>query len=92
MKVPYLKAILAVLLILAVGLVLFFAFSSELADGLEKTMERGNVEEEEPFFRAPLDYGSDYFTAFLAGLVGLVLTLLLTIGLGMSVRRRNERT
>ncbi|MFQ6107030.1 MAG: cobalt transporter [Thermoplasmata archaeon] len=92
MKIPYLKAFAALLVILVVGLALFVIFSSSLADGLEKTMELGDVEEEEPFYHAPLDYGSDYFSAFMAGLIGLAFALLLTIGVAMVVRRRDART
>jgi len=92
MRIPYSKAILGVIIILAVGLVLFFALSSSLADGLEKTMEDANVEEGESFYHPPLDYGSGYFSALVAGIVGLILTLLLVVGIGRVVRKRNART
>lgn len=92
MKIPYPKAILGVMVVLAVGLVLFFALSSNLADGLERTMEDANVEEGESFYHAPLDYGSGYFSALTAGIVGLILTLLLIVAIGRIVRKRNART
>ena len=92
MRLPGAKSLAVLLVILAVGLALFFAFSADLSDGLEKTMELGEVEEGKPYYRAPLDYGSGYFASLLAGLLGLTLILLIVIGFGVIVRRRDART
>lgn len=92
MRIPYPKAIIGVIFILAVGLVLFFALSSNLSDGLEKTMEDADVEEGESLYHAPLDYGSGYFSALAAGIIGLVLTSLVVVGIGKIVERRNAET
>ncbi|MEM2943889.1 MAG: hypothetical protein QXN93_05075 [Methanomassiliicoccales archaeon] len=75
-----LKAILGIVALFAVGLVLYFIFSAEYGDGLEKTMENAGVEEGEPIYHAPLDYGEDYITAFFAGLVGFVLVFAISYG------------
>jgi hypothetical protein len=80
------------LAILAIGLALFFAISAGLPDGLEKTMELGDVEEGEPYHDAPLDYGSDYPTSLAMGALGLTLVLLLILGFAIIVRNRNART
>jgi cobalt/nickel transport protein len=69
----YLKAILGIIILFAIGLVFYFIFSASYGDGLEKTMENAGVEEGEPVYHAPLDYGEDYLTAFFAGLLGFGL-------------------
>jgi hypothetical protein len=92
MKLPGIKPLISVLIILAVGLAFFFAVSADLPDGLERTVEHGDVEEGEPYYDAPLDYGGDYTSALLAGFLGLVLALLIVIGLGLILRKRNAQT
>ncbi|MBC7107258.1 MAG: cobalt transporter [Methanomassiliicoccales archaeon] len=68
-----LKAIVGIIILFAIGLVFYFIFSAPYGDGLEKTMENAGVEEGEPVYHAPLDYGEDYVTAFFAGLLGFGL-------------------
>ena len=70
----YLKAIAGIIAIFAVGLVFFFIFSAPFGDGLERTMEEAGIEEGEPIYQAPFDYGSDYVGALVAGLIGFALT------------------
>jgi len=70
----YLRAMAVVLVLFAVGLVGYFAFSAAFPDGLERVMEDNGVQESEPFYTAPLGYGDDYWGALLAGLVGFALT------------------
>ena len=84
----YLLAGVAILLILAIGLVGYFAFSAAYGDGLERTMEDSGVEESEPFWSAPLNYGEDYIGALFAGAVGFTLVLLLILGYLYLVKRR----
>lgn len=78
-------AIVGIIILFAIGLELFFLFSAEHGDGLEKTLEKAGVTEGEPVFRAPLDYGDDYTSAFLAGLLGFAVLFLLAYGLGRFV-------
>ncbi len=70
----YLKAIVGIVAIFAVGLVFFFLFSAAYGDGLERTMEEAGVEEHDPVYQAPFSYGDDYLTALLAGILGFGLT------------------
>lgn len=72
----------------AVGLVLFFIFSAPYGDGLEKTMEDAGVEEGEPVYRAPLDYGKNYSTAFAMGILGFVVVLVSAYALGRVLRKK----
>ena len=69
-------AMVAILLVFAIGLVGFFMFSNGLPDGLDKTLEENGVEESEPAYHAPLDYGGDFKTTLLMGGIGFALTLL----------------
>lgn len=79
-----------ILSIFAIGLVFFFIFSAPYGDGLEKTMEEGEVEEGEPVYQAPLDYGDDYLTAFAMGAVGFFAVLLVIFVLGRFLGKKDE--
>ncbi|HHT74658.1 MAG TPA: hypothetical protein PLI21_01850 [Methanomassiliicoccaceae archaeon] len=74
MERRYLVASVAILIAFAVGLVGYYALSADLGDGLEVTLEEGGWEEGEPAYQAPFDYGSDYFTGLIMGLVGFAAT------------------
>jgi hypothetical protein len=50
-------------------------FSADKGDGLEKTMEEAGISEGEPVYQAPLSYGEDYPSAFVAGIIGVMITL-----------------
>ncbi len=78
MEKRYIKAILGLFALFAIGLVGFFAFSAAFGDGLEVTMEEAGVEEGEPLWHAPFSYGEDYFGALLAGILGFVAVVGLT--------------
>lgn len=71
----YLKVAGTILAAFAVGLVLFFIFSAPYGDGLEKTMENAGVEESEPVYHAPLDYGGNYYSGLLMGVLGFFIVL-----------------
>lgn len=87
----YAKAAIGIMAIFAVGLVLFFIFSSGYGDGLENTMEEAGVEEQDPVYSAPLDYGEDWPTAFLAGIVGFAVVFVVVIAyLKISNRKKSE--
>lgn len=73
MSLKYLKAVIVIALAFSIGLVFFFIFSAPYRDGLEKTMELGGIEEEEPIYKAPFDYGDNYIVALLMGLFGFAI-------------------
>jgi len=64
-----------IIILFAIGLVGFFIFSAPYGDGLEKTMEEAEVEESEPVYQAPLDYGDNYALALSMGCIGFAITL-----------------
>jgi hypothetical protein len=87
----YAKALVGVLVIFAIGLVGFFAFSAMYGDGLEKVMEDNGVSEGEPVYTAPLSYGDDYGGALVAGLVGFAIVFVVIFGyLKLSKARRQN--
>ena len=71
----FLKAAAVLVAAFAVGLVFFFIFSAPYGDGLERTMENAGVEEQEPVYRAPLDYGGNYPAALAMGCLGFIMVL-----------------
>lgn len=74
-------ACLAVLLAFSIGLVGFFLVSNGMPDGLDKTLQQhGTGEESEPVWTAPLDYGSNYLSSLIMGIVGFFITLLAVYG------------
>ncbi len=75
------QATVAILIAFALALPLYFIYSSEGADGLEKTMEDAGIGESEPLLTSPFTYGENYFAALFAGILGFVAVALL--GLGM---------
>jgi Sec-independent protein secretion pathway component TatC len=86
----YLKAIAGIFVLFAIGLVFFFIFSAPYGDGLEKTMEEAGIEEGEPVYQAPLNYGEDYVTALIAGIVGFGLTIGMGYGYFKLTRKKEE--
>ncbi len=64
----------AILFAFSIGLVGFYLFASELGDGLEVTMEKNGVEEGEPVYQAPFDYGDSYLASLIMGLIGFAAT------------------
>lgn len=85
----YLKIIIGIIILFCIGLVFFFLFAEPYGDGLEKTMEEAEYEEESSY-NAPLDYGSNYFTALLAGLFGFFAVLFCLLFLLKIGRKKNE--
>jgi len=78
--------LMIVLLLFALGLVGFYRFAAELGDGLEVTMEEAGIEEGEPVWNAPLEYGDSYTASLLWGVFGFALVLGLTVGYGRLLR------
>ncbi|MCJ7561495.1 MAG: hypothetical protein MUO84_00595, partial [Thermoplasmata archaeon] len=75
------QATVAVLIVFALALPLYFMYSSEGADGLEKTMEDAGVDEGDTVLTSPFEYGETYFAALFAGILGFVATALVGLGL-----------
>ncbi len=67
--------IAGIIILFAIGLVGFFIFSAPYGDGLENTIENAEVEESEPVYSAPFDYGDNYPLAFSMGCLGFAITL-----------------
>lgn len=86
----YLKGIIGIIIIFCIGLVLFFIFSEPYGDGLERTMEEGEVGETEPSHSAPLDYGDNYGMALLMGFVGFLVVLCCVLIFARIMRKKNE--
>ena len=74
--------VVGVMVILALGLVFFYAFSAPYGDGLEVTMEEGEAEEGEPVYEGPLGYGDDHISSWVMGMAGFVVLVGLFWGLG----------
>jgi hypothetical protein len=86
----YVMAISGIIVLFAIGLVFFFLFAEPYGDGLEKTMENSEVEEEEQSYTAPLDYGDNYAAALIMGIVGFVIVLLCVLLYARYMRKKNE--
>jgi hypothetical protein len=88
MEKKYLKVVIGMVVLFALGLVLFYMFSAGLGDGLEKTMENNGVQEQPPVYNAPLSYGEDYMTTLLMGLIGFGATFAVIYGLLRVAKKR----
>ncbi len=86
----YLKAAAVVMVLFAIGLVGYFAFSAAFPDGLERVMENNDVDEAEPFYVAPLSYGENYWGALMAGIVGFTITFGLVYLYLKGMKARNK--
>jgi hypothetical protein len=71
----YIIGTVAILVAFAIGLVGFFLVSDGVPDGLDKTMEETGLGESEPVYTAPLDYGSNYLSSLVMGIVGFFITM-----------------
>ncbi|MBU0624137.1 MAG: energy-coupling factor ABC transporter permease [Candidatus Thermoplasmatota archaeon] len=85
------RAVVAIILVFALALPLYFLYASAGKDGLEKTMEDANVAEGEPTIVSPFSYGQDYFSALFAGLLGFLAVALVALGIMKLVRMRGGR-
>jgi hypothetical protein len=85
------RTFIVIAVVLALGLVFFYAFSAPYGDGLEMTMEEGEAEEGEAAFEAPLTYGEDHFTSFVMGLVGFAVLVVVFLGVGRALPDKGKR-
>lgn len=76
----YVIGVVGIIILFAIGLVGYFEFSADYGDGLEVTMEEAEIGEQEQVWEAPLDYGEDYSSALIAGLVGFGITFGAVLG------------
>ena len=84
------RAVVAIIVVFALALPLYFLYASAGKDGLEKTMENANVAEGEPLIVSPFSYGQDYFSALFAGLLGFLSVALVALGMMKLVRMRGS--
>ena len=86
----YLKAIIGIALAFSIGLIFFFIFSASYGDGLERVMENAGVKEGKILYKAPLNYGNNYFSVLLMGFVGFFIILFIICLYGKLLRNKNE--
>jgi cobalt/nickel transport protein len=90
MERKYLKAIAALFVVFAIGLVGFYTFSAMYGDGLEKVMQDGGASEGDPAWTAPLDYGDGYGGSLMMGIIGFFVVMVVFVGLYLLVRSRKK--
>lgn len=84
------KAIIVLLVVFAIGAVGYWILAADQPDGLERTMENAGVSEQEPMYKAPLDYGGDYPMYLLMGFIGFAAVLLVSLGIAKLMAKKNE--
>lgn len=84
------KTVIIILLLFSIGLVFFYIFSAPYGDGLEKTMEATGVQEAEPFYHAPLNYGENYPSTLLMGFLGFLAALFIVFLCAKLLRKKND--
>ncbi len=90
MQRRFLIGAIAILAVFCLGLVAFFALSVGKPDGLETVMHEQGVDESAPVWNAPLNYGSDYLSALLMGIVGAGLVLMVTFAYLKVARKKHQ--
>jgi cobalt/nickel transport system permease protein len=78
---PTARAVVAIIVVFALALPLYFLYSSAGKDGLEKTMEDADAPEGEPLLTSPFSYGENYFAALFAGIIGFLAVALASLGI-----------
>jgi cobalt/nickel transport system permease protein len=74
------RAVIAILIVFALALPLYFLYSSQGKDGLEKVMQHAGTAGGKPLISSPFEYGQNYFSALFAGILGfLVVALVATV-------------
>lgn len=87
----YAKAAIAIIVVFAIGLVGFYAFSAMYGDGLEKTMEDNGVEEAEQQYTAPLTYGEVYGDSLIMGIIGFAIVFVVFLGFWFIAKNRKAK-
>ena len=83
-------AVIVVLVVFTIGTVGYWIFSAGMPDGLERTMENAGIGEQEPVYKAPMDYGGDYPMYILMGAVGFFAVLISALGIAKLMAKKNE--
>lgn len=92
MQHKFLIAGIAIIAVFCIGLVGFFAVSAGKPDGLESVLGEQGIEESQPVWNAPLNYGSDFPSALLMGMIGFSLVLSITVGYLMLTSKKYKGT
>ncbi len=92
MQRKFLVCGIAILAAFSIGLIGFFAVSEGKPDGLETVIEGQGIEESQPVWNAPLDYGMDFFSTLLMGMIGFGLVLAITFGYLKAARKKRQGT
>jgi cobalt/nickel transport protein len=90
MKKAGVKPVIAIMIAFAVGAIGYWMFSADQPDGLERTMEDAGVSEQQPVYKAPLDYGGDYPMYLLMGLIGFFAVLFVSLSIAKLMAKKNE--
>ena len=91
MKRRYVKAAALLVVLFAVFLPLYYAFSYGKGDGLEQTVSEGGGASGEPGWPGLLGYGDDPAATFAAGVLGLGLAFAAAYGLLRATRAWRSR-
>ncbi len=90
MKRNHVIALLAVIVVFAVFLPLYYLFSYGKNDALEQTIDEGNGTTGGTY-NAPLSYGGNYLESLAFGVIGIIAVFGVTYLLLLAVRRRKRR-
>lgn len=71
-------SIAAILFILIIGSLAFFAISTDKLDSLEKTIEEAGITDMDPVYEAPFSYGDNLFKYITMGVLGIGIILAIT--------------
>jgi len=85
------RAAIAIIIVFALTLPLYFLYSSQGKDGLEKVMQNAGTAEGKPMISTPFGYGQDYFGALFAGTLGFLAVALVATVILKLVRMRTDR-
>ena len=85
------RAVVAILIVFALALPLYFLYSSQGRDGLEKTMQDSGTTDGRPIISSPFDYGQNYFSALFAGILGFLAVALVATMILKLVRMKTVR-
>lgn len=86
----YIVAVAVILGIFALGAAGYWAFSADMPDGLEQTMQNAGIVERESAYNAPLDYEGDSAMLLVMGAIGFFAVLTVTFGVAKMMAKKNE--
>lgn len=87
-----LLAAIAILVVFALVLPLYFLYAVDGKDGLEQTVSHsGGAEAAGPVISSPFSYGQSYFEALFAGLLGFAVVAMAASGIALLLNRREVK-